>query len=90
MKKKKTKNKIVRLAELSLKDFMNRSEDTVLNYFGSDRIVWGSDWPVVLGNGNYKNWFDICYSYIQSGGDEALYDVFYRTSSDFYRIEKFQ
>ncbi len=40
MKKKKTKNKIVRLAELSLKDFMNRSEDTVLNYFGQTPQHW--------------------------------------------------
>ena len=40
MKKKKIKNKIVRLAELSLKDFMNRSEDTVLNYFGQTPQHW--------------------------------------------------
>tara|TARA_X000001036_G_scaffold284260_1_gene264075 strand:+ start:644 stop:1012 length:369 start_codon:yes stop_codon:yes gene_type:complete len=40
VKKKKTKNKIVRLAELSLKDFMNRSEDTVLNYFGQTPQHW--------------------------------------------------
>jgi DNA-binding MarR family transcriptional regulator len=40
LKKKKIKNKIVRLAELSLKDFMNRSEDTVLNYFGQTPQHW--------------------------------------------------
>ena len=40
MKKKIIKNKIVRLAELSLKDFMNRSEDTVLNYFGQTPQHW--------------------------------------------------
>ena len=40
MKKKKVKNKIVRLAELSLKDFMNRSEDKVLNYFGQTPQHW--------------------------------------------------
>ena len=40
MKKKIIKNKIVRLAELSLKDFMNRSEDTVLSYFGQTPQHW--------------------------------------------------
>ena len=40
MKKFNSKNKVVRLAELSLKDFMNRSEDTVLRYFGQTPQHW--------------------------------------------------
>tara|TARA_Y100000022_G_C12995807_1_gene260008 strand:+ start:136 stop:504 length:369 start_codon:yes stop_codon:yes gene_type:complete len=40
MKKYNSKNKVVRLAELSLKDFMNRSEDTVLRYFGQTPQHW--------------------------------------------------
>ena len=36
--------------------------DTVLNYFGSDRIVWGSDWPVVnLGKG-IQEWIKVTNS----------------------------
>ena len=40
MVKIKHKAKIVRLAELSLKDFMKRSEDTVLRYFGQTPQHW--------------------------------------------------
>lgn len=40
MKKFNSKNKVVRLAELSLKDFMNRSEDPVLRYFGQTPQHW--------------------------------------------------
>jgi L-fuconolactonase len=32
--------------------------DTVLELFGPDRVLWGSDWPVVLMNGSYERWWD--------------------------------
>ena len=31
--------------------------ELILNAFGPDRIMWGSDWPVVNLNGSYDEWF---------------------------------
>jgi len=32
--------------------------DHVLSVFGADRLMWGSDWPVVLLRGSYDTWLD--------------------------------
>ncbi|CAL4866592.1 hypothetical protein MMA231_00835 [Asticcacaulis sp. MM231] len=32
--------------------------DHLLNVFGPDRLMWGSDWPVLRLNGDYRLWFD--------------------------------
>lgn len=32
----------------------------VLNIFGSERIIWGSDWPVLELAGDYQTWFESC------------------------------
>ncbi len=33
-----------------------RSPITVLGTFGADRVLWGSDWPVVNLAGGYDRW----------------------------------
>jgi len=33
--------------------------DAVLEAFGSDRLMWGSDWPVLLLASSYKRWMDV-------------------------------
>ena len=39
----------------------------LLEIFGTKRLVWGSDWPVVTLADNYKNWLDIAISFIPDG-----------------------
>jgi L-fuconolactonase len=34
----------------------------VLQAFGSERIIWGSDWPVLELAGEYQTWFEYCQS----------------------------
>ncbi len=53
-------------------DFENWTEqqlrpylDTVLAAFGSDRLMFGSDWPVCLVASAYKRWHDLICEYIQ-------------------------
>ena len=36
--------------------------DEVLRLFGSERIMWGSDWPVLELAGEYQTWFEYCQS----------------------------
>lgn len=34
--------------------------ESVLNVFGSERVMWGSDWPVLELAGDYQTWFEAC------------------------------
>lgn len=34
--------------------------DTVLEAFGPQRVMYGSDWPVCLLRGSYQQWFETC------------------------------
>nr|WP_075609731.1 amidohydrolase family protein [Alteromonas pelagimontana] len=39
--------------------------DLLLQYFGADRILWGSDWPVVTQRSNYCQWLTFCIEFCQ-------------------------
>lgn len=48
----------------------------VLNIFYSDRIIWGSDWPVLELVGEYQTWFEECRaitSYLNTPQLENIY-----------------
>ena len=55
----------------------------VLACFGKDRVMWGSDWPVLDLNGSYGGWHDAA---VEIAGADAL--VFGGTARRFYRIEE--
>jgi L-fuconolactonase len=38
----------------------------VLHTFGLDRVIWGSDWPVLELAGEYEKWFEYCKSITDS------------------------
>ena len=44
--------------------------DFTLNTFGSDKLMWGSDWPVLTMADNYSNWFDLAMNYCNSFSEE--------------------
>ena len=46
--------------ESSKANLCNPWIEYVLNIFGADRIIWGSDWPVLELAGTYQNWFEYC------------------------------
>lgn len=58
----------------------------VLEQFGPERLVWGSDWPVLLSVANYRHWFDIAWSIIPNGNARAR--VFGLNAVDLYRLGK--
>ena len=41
-------------------DDLRRYIDYVLEAFGPARILWGSDWPVLLSASAYRRWLDAC------------------------------
>lgn len=59
----------------------------VLELFGADRIMWGSDWPVCLLRASYDRWLaaaEILTSQLTSSEKDR---VFGGTAAEFYRLE---
>jgi L-fuconolactonase len=55
--------------------------------FGADRVMWGSDWPVVTLRAPYRDWLDMALSLVRRhapGHEEA---VFSRNAIQFYRLD---
>ena len=55
--------------------------------FGAERVIWGSDWPVVTLRAPYQEWLDIASALVQrhaAGHEEA---VFSRNAIHFYRLD---
>lgn len=54
--------------------------------FGSRRLMWGSDWPVLSLAGSYAGWLQAAETLVERlGGDREA--IFAATARDFYRIE---
>lgn len=60
--------------------------DTVLEAFGTDRLMFGSDWPVCLVACNYKQWYDLVYSYIQSLSSDEQANIMGKTAIKTYNL----
>lgn len=56
----------------------------VISCFGADRVMWGSDWPVLELNGTYATWHDTAQSIVGQRAENAK--IFGHTAAKFYRI----
>lgn len=56
----------------------------VLHHFGPDRLVWGSDWPVLTMAAHYGDWMDFALSEVQDAAARAR--VFGSNALDLYRL----
>lgn len=57
--------------------------ETILELFGSKRVIWGSDWPVVNLAGSYAGWIEQCREIVPKADHEA---VFGGNARRFYRL----
>jgi len=60
--------------------------DTILEAFGPERIMFGSDWPVSLGVTPYAKWLECVKSLVCELSDSEQSAIFSTTASTFYRI----
>lgn len=58
--------------------------DHVLGCFGPERVMWGSDWPVVNMVANYQQWFTLCRDYIFRNFPDAMNEIFGGVATRFY------
>ncbi|WP_126972540.1 amidohydrolase family protein [Gynurincola endophyticus] len=60
--------------------------DTVFRSFGTDRLLFGSDWPVMLLSGIYVQWKSLIEKYMENEPIEIKDRVFGLNAIDFYRL----
>ncbi len=60
--------------------------DAVVQAFGTDRIMFGSDWPVCLVAASYKNMLQIVTAYFSSFSHEEQAKIFGENAIDFYKL----
>ena len=55
----------------------------LIEVFGPDRLMWGSDWPVLNLAGDYPSWLAMCEAWVPSEQHAALFG---ETARRFYRL----
>ena len=65
---------------------LNPYMDLILNVFGSNRIMFGSDWPVCLVAGNYKQVKEIVTNFIVKLSDSEQRGIMGNNAINFYNI----
>lgn len=60
---------------------------TALNYFGPQRLMFGSDWPVCLLAASYERVLETAQTLLSELSDEDRQHIFSNNALDFYRIQ---
>jgi L-fuconolactonase len=60
--------------------------DHLIENFGPERLMWGSDWPVLNLNGDYARWSTAAHSLTERLGASAQQAIFGGTAQAFYRL----
>lgn len=60
--------------------------DVVFESFGIDRILFGSDWPVMLLSGMYVQWKSLLEKYMETYSEEQRQQVFGLNAQKFYSL----
>jgi L-fuconolactonase len=61
--------------------------DTVFEAFGTDRLLFGSDWPVILVSGIYVQWKSLLEKYMENFTEEERSNVFGNNAVQFYNLK---
>jgi L-fuconolactonase len=58
----------------------------ILQIFNSDRIIWGSDWPVLELAGHYQSWFESCQSITSNLTASQQDNIFSNNAKRIYKL----
>ena len=64
-------------------DMLSTYVSHIMSCFGPERVMWGSDWPVLELNGTYAEWHDAAHTLV---APQHHSQVFGKTAATFYRI----
>ena len=60
--------------------------DVIFKYFGSDRIMFGSDWPVCILASEYNNVLDIVKNYLKDHDSNIRFKILGENAKSFYNL----
>ncbi len=60
--------------------------DTIFKYFGNERIMFGSDWPVCLVAGEYSEIKQIIHDYLSTKDKNTINNIFGLNAEKFYQV----
>ncbi len=60
--------------------------DHLYAVFGPERLLWGSDWPVVMMAADYASWMSICEAWLADKSVTAHDNIFGETACRVYRL----
>jgi L-fuconolactonase len=55
----------------------------LFKHFGTQRLIWGSDWPVLTLATSYDKWLSIARTFVPDASEDA---IFGQNARDFYRL----
>jgi len=61
--------------------------DHLLEVFGPDRLIWGSDWPVINLAGDYNGWRDASTARLDALPEQDRNNILGRNAIDFYNLK---
>jgi L-fuconolactonase len=59
----------------------------IFSCFGADRVMWGSDWPVVTLRAGYREWLEMSVELVRRHAAGAEDNVFGANAVRFYRLD---
>jgi len=77
---------LTEMADGQAEDVLTPCADHLLAIFGSDRLMWGSDWPVVLLKDSYRHWHDWTLRWLDGKPETAQNAVMGETARRFYKL----
>jgi L-fuconolactonase len=69
-------------------DTLRRYVDVIIEAFGADRLMWGSDWPVVNMNGSYPAWLAATEQLLSGLSDTEREAIFGGVANVFYGLDR--
>jgi len=84
----KTSGLLTELPPGGSKDDVARAIGVLFDLFGADRLLWGSDWPVLALSGDYQDWFDLAREAIAAKESSAVRAVMGANAVRVYRPDK--
>jgi len=78
---------LTELTPAGTRDDVARAIGVLFDLFGADRLVWGSDWPVLTLTGTYPDWFALAREAIAAKEESAVPAVMGGNALRLYRPE---
>jgi L-fucono-1,5-lactonase len=67
-------------------DHLRRYVEHILDCFGVERVLWGSDWPVMLLNADYERWLDATEALLQALTPAERGRILWSNAIECYRL----